>query len=250
MEYLNQSKDSHPNIDIWFYTDIVICGNMNGYKETEQFWNDVFSEEKNGRDLNQSLSVEDIEEGIKWLSEGSGSIIDFGCGNGVVLLRAGYLCDSDLVGVDISEKAVDSAEEIAEYNGLDDRSKFIRGGVSKLSQFEENEFDAGILSNIVDNLLPEDARKLLSEYHRIIQPDGRILLKLNDYIDPEQLEEWGSEKIYDDFYKEETGLYFWNLADKDVDDLLSEYFIIEKKIDVEFKEHDQVNRMYYLKNKD
>lgn len=221
---------------------------MNGYKETEQFWNEIFDNEKSEKDLSEPISVEKIEEGIKWLSKDSDIIIDFGCGNGSLLLRASYKGKASLVGIDISEKAVNSAENIARDNDLEDRSEFICGGIEKLSQFEENEFDAGILSNVVDNLLPEDARELLSKFHRIIEPDGKILLKLNDYVDPEQLEEWGSEEISDGFYKEETGLYFWNITDEEVDGLLTEYFTIEKRIDIEFKEHEQVNRMYYLRN--
>lgn len=249
LSYLNQSKGSYLNIGFGVTLNIDICGKMDEYKDTEKFWDDIFDNEKNERDLKKPISVEDIEEGLRWLSKDSNSIIDFGCGNGSLLLRTGWLSEADLVGIDISKEAVNSAERIALDNGLDDRSRFVCGGVSELSQFEEDEFDAGILSNVVDNLLPEDARKLLLEYHRIIESDGRILLKLNDYIHPDKLEEWGSEEISEDFYKEDTGLYFWNLTDEVVEDLLSEYFIIEKKVIVEFKEHDQVNRMYYLRNK-
>ncbi len=221
---------------------------MNGYKETEQFWNDIFENEKSEKDLSEPISVEKIEEGIKWLSKDSDSIIDFGCGNGSLLLRAGYKRKASLVGIDISEKALNSAENIARDNNLEDRSEFICGGVEKLSRFGEDEFDAGILSNVVDNLIPDDARSLLSEFNRIIESDGKLLLKMNDHTEPEQLEEWGSEEISESFYKEDTGLYFWNLTDKEVDQLLSEYFTVDKRIDVEFKEHDQINRMYYLRN--
>lgn len=221
---------------------------MSKYKETEQFWDGIFSEEKKDKDISEPISIEEIEEGIKWLSEGSDSIIDFGCGNGSLLLRSGYLSEADMVGIDISEEALRAAEKIAEDNHLDQRSEFLSGGVEKLSRFGEDEFDAGILSNVVDNLIPDDARSLLSEFNRIIESDGKLLLKMNDHTEPEQLEEWGSEEISESFYKEDTGLYFWNLTDKEVDQLLSEYFTVDKRIDVEFKEHDQINRMYYLRN--
>ena len=224
------------------------CGIMCDYEETEKFWDNIFKE-KREFDVKESLSKEEIEEGVNWLSKDSDSIIDFGCGNGSLLLRSGYLSGAEIVGIDISEEAVNSAKRRAENNGYHDNYQFICGGLETLSHFDEDEFQAGILSNVVDNLIPEDARNLLSEFHRIINEDGKVLLKLNDYIDPKQLEEWGSKEISDDFYQEETGLYFWNLTDDEVEDLISTYFNVEKRVDVEFQEQGQINRMYYLRNK-
>ncbi|MEF8873871.1 MAG: hypothetical protein V5A88_04270, partial [Candidatus Thermoplasmatota archaeon] len=94
-----------------------------------------------------------------------------------------------------------------------------------------------------------DAIAVLEEFNRVIKPGGKIFLKLNDYVDPSQLEEWEAKKVRDDLYKEESGLFFWNLKDEKVMDLLENNFEIEKRVDVEFKEESQSNRVYYLRNR-
>ncbi|MFW5898359.1 MAG: class I SAM-dependent methyltransferase [Candidatus Saliniplasma sp.] len=221
---------------------------MEAYKETIEFWDKVFQEDMDF-DRDQPISVEEIEDGLKWLAKGSNSMIDFGCGNGKLLLRCSAFGVDRLVGIDISFKAISTAEELARDNDLSEKSFFRTGGISSLSDFEENEFDGGMISNVLDNLLPDDGRRLLKEYNRIIKPGGNVLLKLNDHIDPETLEGWGAEEMSDDFYKEETGLYFWNLTDEDVEKLVSTNFEIQEEVRVEFKEHDQFNRLYYLVNR-
>jgi len=221
---------------------------MDEYEETQQFWNHIFADEEKEFDIREPIRIDEIEESLKWLSEESESIIDYGCGNGSLLLRCSYLVDAESVGIDISEEAVKSSRNRAKQNGVDKRSKFIFGGVEELSQFEDDRFDAAILSNVLDNMLPDDAERLLSEFNRILKRDGKIVIKLNDYIEPEKLTEWGSKEISEGFYKEDTGLYFWNLTDDEVEELLSEHFKIENRIDVEFKEHDQINRLYYIRN--
>lgn len=218
---------------------------MKGYKETIKFWDDVFQVDEQF-DPTEPLSVKDIDSSLRWVANGSKNILDFGCGNGKGLLRAVHLCSGKGTGIDISSEAIRVAQEHSERAELQE-VRFIEGGLEELYNLETDSFDAGILFNVLDNLKPDDAKSLLNEFQRVIRPDGKLLIKLNDYIDPEQLEEWNAEKLYDNFYREESGLYFWNLTDDDVEDLLSAQFEIEKREDIRFEEQDQVNRLYYLK---
>jgi len=219
------------------------------YKETTDFWNDIFQNSEKSFDYTEPFQIADIEECLDWLVDENSSIIDFGCGNGKLLLRCLGKGAERAVGIDISPKAIESAKGFAKANNILSRTNLVVGEVNKLSKFKNDEFDAGILSNVVDNLIPEDSIQLLREFNRIIKPEGKIFLKMNDYVDPSQLEEWNARKIQDDFYKEESGLYFWNLENEKVISLLEKYFEIEKNTKVEFKEQDQVNRLYYLINR-
>ncbi|MFW5907761.1 MAG: class I SAM-dependent methyltransferase [Candidatus Natronoplasma sp.] len=217
------------------------------YEETVRFWDKIFEDTDTDFDHQESFSIEEIEDCLDWLVDESKSVIDFGCGNGKLLLRVLARGAERGVGIDISPEAIKKAKTLSEINGCKARTKFIEGGLKILTNFEKDEFDAGILSNVVDNLKPKDAERLLQEIIRIVKPGGKIFLKLNDHIDPENLEERGAEEIEDDFYKEDTGLYLWNLSDEDVRELLEkESFKIESRVDVEFKEEGQVNRLYYL----
>ena len=219
------------------------------YKDTIDFWNDIFQNSEKCFDYTEPFQITEIEECLDWLVDENSSIVDFGCGNGKLLLRCLAEGAERAVGIDISSEAIESAKRFAKDNNGLSQTSLVVGGVKELSKFENDEFDAGILSNVIDNLLPEDSIQLLGEFNRIIKQGGKIFLKMNDYVDPSQLEEWNAKRIQDDFYKEESGLYLWNLEDEKVISLLGEHFEIDKMIDVEFKEHDQTNRLYYLRNR-
>jgi hypothetical protein len=59
-----------------------------------------------------------------------------------------------------------------------------------LEKLGEKTTDAAILFNIADNLTPEDSSKFLAQVHRILKPEGRLLMKLNPYITEEKIKEW------------------------------------------------------------
>ncbi|MGD2249973.1 MAG: class I SAM-dependent methyltransferase [Candidatus Methanofastidiosia archaeon] len=216
------------------------------YTDVAAVWDAVFAQKKPVNPENPLPPG--IEEGVEWLVNTCVSIIDFGCGRGSIVLRCAVLGANSVVGIDISLEGINIAEHaVAEYNVPG--AVFICGELSELSKFKENEFDGGILSNIVDNVHPEDAAILLEEYHRILNFSGRVFLTLNPYFPAEVLEKWNVEEIAENFYKEESGLYFWNVSDDEMTDVLSDYFSIVKKAEVELPEHEQVNRVYYLENK-
>ncbi len=221
-------------------------GNENTYKETEEYWNAVFEDVEMKFDPECKISVDKIEDCLDWMVDEGSSIIDFGCGNGKLLIRCSAKGAEKGTGIDISSEGIDKAEKIAEKTGSNGRMDFVVGGKEILQDLQENEFDGGILSNIIDNLLPEDSKEVLKELNRIIEPDGKIFLKLNDHIDPDQMDEWNAKNINGSLYKEEGGLYLWNLTDEEVKNILNEHFKIEKRVDVELE--GQTNRLYYLRN--
>ncbi len=219
---------------------------MSPYEKTAEFWDQVFEDIETDFDYRESLSIKEMEEGSDWLISDGSSIIDFGSGTGKLLLRCLAKGAERGKGIDISSEAVRTSRELAKDNDVEEKTDFIVGGTETLSTFDDDEFDAGILSNIIDNLEPEDARKVLDAFNRVIKSGGKILLKLNDHLDPEQLD--SAEKISENFYREETGLYFWNLKDDEARELLEDNFVIENELKIEFEEDGQVNRLYYLRN--
>lgn len=84
--------------------------------------------------------------------------------------------------------------------------------------------------------------------HRIVKPNGKVLLKLNPYITEGEIEEYKLEKISDEFYKEPFGLFLYNLTNERVEKILYPYFTIEKYQEIQLDGN--INRMYYLANKD
>ena len=85
--------------------------------------------------------------------------------------------------------------------------------------------------------------------NRIIKKNGKLLIKLNDVIPNNDLEEDDYyQLISENFYKEKSGLYFWNLSDIKFKEIISPYFEIVKYVDVPFPKTDYKNRLFYLDN--
>ncbi len=121
---------------------------------------------------------------------------------------------------------------------------FHQGGVEALSPFSEASFDAIILSNILDNLYPEDAMLLLDECARILKTGGKVLVKLNSYLSQEQISEWKIKTIAGNLL--DDGLLLWNNSTEHWREILTGHFVIEREGEVYYKEHEQTNRLFYL----
>ncbi|WBW96909.1 class I SAM-dependent methyltransferase [Oceanirhabdus sp. W0125-5] len=223
-----------------------------GYKSTIEFWQKVFAQKEEltkGRDYRKEINVIDLEKGIQWISSGSEKILDYGCGNGAMIQRALAYGVDKIYGIDICENAIRQAINVVKEYHLEDKSSFQIGGVEALQKIQDCEFDGVILSNIIDNMIPEDSLRVLDEVARILKPSGKLLLKINPYIEEEKRIEWKFEELEEEFYKETTGLYLWNLTEEKINKILDEKFIIEERIEVYYEEHDMSNRMYYVRKK-
>jgi SAM-dependent methyltransferase len=165
------------------------------------------------------------------------------------LFRCLALGVEKVAGIDISPNAISAANKIAITSGLQARCKFLCGDISSLLDISEK-FDAGILFNVVDNISPTDGVMVLEQFRKILKPHGKLLMKLNDYVSPDALtNEQGFRLISRDFYKEKSGLYFWNLTDRSVEAMISEHYTLERYDRIKLKEFRQFNRLYYLRSR-
>ncbi len=216
------------------------------YDSARRHWNGVF-DSLAPIDPNDSLADPDLEGALRWISKGARSIIDFGCGDGRALLRSLVLGVEQGVGIDISDSAISLAEEAARASRLQGRAAFKRGDIKLLSRLSPASFDSGILLGIIDNLFPEDAISVLNEYHRLIRPGGRILLKLNAFVEPTVLDESGAVQVTGMLYREKAGLYFWDLDDREARTLLTRLFTLEESGLAHREKSGQPDRVYYLR---
>ena len=77
--------------------------------------------------------------------------------------------------------------------------------------------DSAILSNIIDNLYPDDAISVLEEIKRILKKNGKLLVKLNPFISDEQIEEYGIKKISGNLL--DDGMILWNNTNEEWEDI-------------------------------
>jgi ubiquinone/menaquinone biosynthesis C-methylase UbiE len=218
-------------------------GMDNKYQHIAESWDAVFQKEETKVPKTAATGNSEMDKGLDWLCGGVSSVLDFGCGSGSLLFHCALLGVEQLIGVDISQAAVDAALKSA---GLMKHGQFtfISGGIEKLSAMKDASIDAVILSNIVDNLYPEDARILMSEVTRILKPAGRAFIKLNPYITEEQIVAWKIRRIEDNVL--DDGLILWNNTTAQWETFLSAYLSKEEYLDVYFREQDQHNRLFLM----
>ncbi len=108
---------------------------------------------------------------LKYLSdmdlEGK-SVLDVGCGSGILGIAALLLGAKENVGVDIDELAVKAGKENAERNGVGERARFVAGNlVDKV----EGKYDV-ICANIVADVI----KMLLGDIAKFMKEDSVLIL--------------------------------------------------------------------------
>jgi ubiquinone/menaquinone biosynthesis C-methylase UbiE len=128
--------------------------------------------------------MEEFEEeaALFCFSGAKGRVLDAGCGNGNLLLRAlkgedeGSVVDGpalQVIGMDFSANMLRRAAFRAED---DDRARFLQGSVTSLP-FRDQSFDRVVSSGVL-TCLPntQAAARALQEFYRVIKPEGTLVV--------------------------------------------------------------------------
>lgn len=218
---------------------------MTTYNRIAEYWDKVFSKIDIDPITSKSIGHDDLDKALDWLCQNSNSILDFGCGNGSLLFKC-YLRGTKIHrGIDISEEGIKVARKI-QKESKKENFIFAVGGVESLESIANISFEGVILSNVIDNLIPSDAFRVLEEVKRILKVDGKVLMKLNPFLTDEQIKEWDIKIIEKNLL--DDGLYLWNQTTEEWTELLEDYFSIVKYEDIYYPEHEQYNRLFLLCN--
>jgi cyclopropane fatty-acyl-phospholipid synthase-like methyltransferase len=132
------------------------------------------------RRLSQAFQAADVGAGMR--------ILDVGCGRGEILLHCARL-GADTYGIDYARTAVDLSWQLAERYwdrvsseeqtlSADEAQKEI--GVyqadAKHLPFPSHHFDRVLMFDIVEHLFPWELHQALLEVHRVLAPDGRLIV--------------------------------------------------------------------------
>ncbi len=214
-------------------------------KTVKDYWDNVFSSEKDSAPRTKSIGNETLDRALDWVCEGAHCMLDFGCGNGITLYLSAMRGTKKHVGIDLSSEGIAKAARLFKENLNCGEGEFTDGGVELLADIKTHSMDGAILFNIADNLVPTDAALLIRETARIVKPCGRVLVKLNPYLSKEQIDAWNIKTVEGDLL--DDGLFLWNKDTAFWRSILTPYFTIEEEADVYYEEHDQHNRLLFLK---
>lgn len=187
--------------------------------------------------LDESIDVssrnkEFIERSVEWIVSHFGitqgtKIADFGCGPGLYATRFAEN-SADVTGIDFSERSIDYAQIAAEQKELN--INYIN---QNYLEFEtEHRFD--LITMIMCDfcaLSPLQRKEMLSKFHRLLNPDGAVLLdvySLNAFNQREETVIY--EKNYlNSFWSKDDYYCFVNTFKYDEEKvILDKYTIIEE----------------------
>lgn len=213
------------------------------YQRTKSKWNEIFSagipEAPNSTDTGYA----ELNSALDWLCGDSATILDFGCGNGTMLCHCALRGTKQLIGIDFSQNGIEQAE-IKCRELADKKFRFFTGSTEVLKELESESQDGIILSNIIDNIYPQDGILLMEECCRVLKQHGKVFVKLNDYITSEQIIKWNMKEIESNVY--DDGLLLWNQTDEEWIKFFEKYFMIEGRDKIYYPKAEQFNRMFRL----
>ena len=107
-------------------------------------------------------------------SKNSISVIDIGCGSGILGIAAQKLGAGKSLGVDLDEEAVKAAQRNAEINGVDENLEL---GVGSLAEIEKGKFSLAAGQIVIANILAPVVIRLLKEgVGELVVPGGKLVL--------------------------------------------------------------------------
>lgn len=115
-----------------------------------------------------------IEQSPWFLSfiRSSDTILDLGCGNGQLTLKTAKICRK-IIGLDKNHVHLDFAREEAEKQGIAN-TVFTEFDIERELPFKGGGFSVVLMQDVLEHVW--DDKKLLGEAHRVLTPNGRLIL--------------------------------------------------------------------------
>jgi len=129
-----------------------------------------------GEDIGQNswITAEEQDQFIEWLElDKSKSLLDIACGSGGPTLRIAAKTGCQILGVDIHEDGIRSANDQASVLQLSNQVSFEQLDGSRSLPFQDNSYD-GIICIDAINHFP-DRQNVFKEWHRVLKPGAKLL---------------------------------------------------------------------------
>lgn len=122
-----------------------------------------------------------------------GSVVDFGCNNGVHTAKVSCLDTVDkVVGFDLNQEALDQATKVVKPQVPDpDKLEFVATNLTNIA-WEDASFDFAFSFHTLEHIFPEDVDACMSEMARVLKPGAHFLMNLPD----KHSARWDSGHVY------------------------------------------------------
>jgi 2-polyprenyl-3-methyl-5-hydroxy-6-metoxy-1,4-benzoquinol methylase len=129
-----------------------------------------------GEDIGQNswLTADEQDRFLLWLNLSPGKkVLDVACGAGGPALRIAAAKGCSVVGVDIHQEAIKTANSLAFQRGLQDRAEFRTVDATVVLPFPDGTFDAVTCIDAINHFPGREL--VLAEWVRLLKPGGRLL---------------------------------------------------------------------------
>ena len=129
-----------------------------------------------GQDIGQNSwhTADEQDRFLTWLELSSGKrLLDVACGAGGPALRIAAASGCAVAGVDVHEKAVETARALAKDRGLEPRADFHAADANLGFPFADATFEAITCIDAINHF--PDRPKMLADWARLLKPGGRAL---------------------------------------------------------------------------
>jgi len=129
-----------------------------------------------GEDIGQSswLTADEQDKFLAWLNLSSGkTLLDVACGSGGPVLRIAATTGCAVVGMDVNEQAIATANSLAAQRGLTERAQFQVADAAAQLPLPDAGFDAITCIDAINHL--PNRERVLADWARLLKPGGRLL---------------------------------------------------------------------------
>jgi ubiquinone/menaquinone biosynthesis C-methylase UbiE len=194
-------------------------------KNQQQLWNEIHTQRKLAR---YSFSATDFANEVEKIITPNSEMLELGCGLGndsTFFAAHGH----NVVATDFSEVAIQNNN--GKYAAIENVTFTVVDMSATPYQFESNRFDAVYARLSLHYFSDEVTRKIVSEIHRILQPNGYFCFMSKSVEDPE----YGKgEKLEENMYVNEGRVRHF-FTEEYTKDILKDVFEIVK---IESKKED------------
>jgi arsenite methyltransferase len=121
------------------------------------------------------------------------TLLDVGCGNGLIGFGGLARNAKEVVFADISRPLLDECQQLAAAAGLLERSRFVEAAAEDLAAIEDASVDVVTTRSVL--IYVEAKERAFGEFHRVLRPGGRLSLfePINRFGLEERRTTWGFE---------------------------------------------------------